>query len=150
MYINDLPKLLHPQPLEEVLCSIQLAPFMICLLYADDVVLIADQHQMVNLLKLCEDHSHSLGYRWNPSKCIVFDPTDQPMTYTLYGDALPTHPSFSYLGILFRPGRNLDTFKLLNINTNKALATMNQLSAIGLHPKGFSVLLAVRFYTQII
>ncbi|KAG1138677.1 hypothetical protein G6F37_010984 [Rhizopus arrhizus] len=122
---------------------------MICLLYADDVVLIADQYQMVNLLKLCEDHSHSLGYRWNPSKCIVFDPTDQPMTCTLYEDALPTHPSFSYLGILFRPGGYLDTFKLLNINTNKAFATMNQLSAIGLYPKGFSPLLAIRFYTQI-
>ncbi|EIE82013.1 hypothetical protein RO3G_06718 [Rhizopus delemar RA 99-880] len=114
------------------------------------LVLIADQHQMVSLLKRCEDHSQRLGYRWNPSKCVVLDPTDQPLTYTLYGDALPTQPFFSYLGVPFRPGGYLDTFQLLNVNTNKALATMNQLSAIGLHPKGFSPLLAVRFYTQII
>jgi hypothetical protein len=72
------------------------------------------------------------------------------LTYTLYGDALPTYPSFSYLGIPFRPGGYLDTFKLLNINTNKVFVTMNQLLAIGLHPKSFSPLLAVRFYTQII
>ncbi|KAG0750192.1 hypothetical protein G6F62_000889 [Rhizopus arrhizus] len=117
-YIKDLPKLLRPQPLEEDLSPIQLAPFMTCLLYADNVVSIADQHQMVNLLKLCEDHSHNLGYRWYP--------------------------------IPFRPGGYLDTFKLLNINTNKVLATMNQLLAIGLHPKSFSPLLAVRFYKQII
>ncbi|KAG1150154.1 hypothetical protein G6F37_002162 [Rhizopus arrhizus] len=59
-YIKDLPKLLCPQPLEEDLSPIQLAPFMTCLLYADNVVPIADQHQMVKLLKLCEDHSHSI------------------------------------------------------------------------------------------
>jgi hypothetical protein len=123
---------------------------MTCLLYADDVVLIADQYQMVNLLKLCEDHSHSLGYRRNPSKCVLLDPTDQHLTYPLCGDALPTHPSISYLGISFRPGGYFDTFKLLNLNTNKALATMNLFSAISLHPKGFSPLLAIRFYTQII
>ncbi|KAG1445564.1 hypothetical protein G6F46_012170 [Rhizopus delemar] len=150
IYINDLPKPLRPQPIEEDLFPIQLAPFMTCLLYADDVVLIADQHQMVSLLKRCEDHSQSLGYRWNPSKCVVLDPTDQSLTCTLYGDAVPTQPFFSYLGIPFRPGGYLDTFQLLNVNTNKALATMNQLSAIGLHPKGFSPLLAVRFYMQIV
>ncbi|KAG1254411.1 hypothetical protein G6F68_010863 [Rhizopus microsporus] len=105
---------------------------------------------MVNLLKLCEDYSYSLGHRWNPSKCVTLDPTDQPLTYTLYGDALPICPSFSYLRIPFRPGEYLDTFKLLKFNTNKALATMNQLSAIGLHPKDFYPLLAVHFYTQII
>jgi hypothetical protein len=123
---------------------------MTCLLYADDVVLIADQYQMVNLLKLCEDHSYSLGHRWNPSKCVALNPTDQPLTYTLYGDVLPTHPSFFYLGIPFRPGEYLDTFKLPNVNTNKALATMNKLSVIRLYPKGLNPLLAVRFYTQII
>ena len=123
---------------------------MTYLLYADDIVLIADQHQMLNLLKLCEDHSHSFGYLWNPSKCIILDPTDQSLTYAFYGDALPICPSFSYLRIPFRPGEYLDTFKLLKFNTNKALATMNQLSAIGLHPKDFYPLLAVHFYTQII
>ncbi|KAG1445475.1 hypothetical protein G6F46_012174 [Rhizopus delemar] len=150
LYINDFPKLLRPQLLEKNLSPTQLVPFMTYLLYADDVVLIADQHQVVNLLKLCEDHSHSLGCRWNPSKCVMLDPSDQPLTYTLYGDALRSHPSFSYLGTPFRLGGYLDTFKLLNVNTNKVLAFMNQLLVIGLHPKGFSPFLAVRFYTQII
>ncbi|EIE83594.1 hypothetical protein RO3G_08299 [Rhizopus delemar RA 99-880] len=126
------------------------APPMNCLLYADDVVLIADKEQMVHLLKKCEDHSHKLGYRWNPKKCVILDPTDQPLKYTLYGDVLAALPSFSYLGIPFRPGGYLNTFGLLSNNINKALAMMNQLSSIGINPKGFSPLLATRFYTQIV
>jgi hypothetical protein len=150
IYINDLPKTLRPQPIEEGLSPVQLAPLMNCLLYADDVVLIADKEQMVHLLKKCEDHSHKLGYRWNPKKCVILDPTDQPLKYTLYGDVLAALPSFSYLGIPFRPGGYLNTFGLLSNNINKALATMNQLSSIGINPKGFSPLLATRFYTQIV
>lgn len=38
----------------------------------------------------------------------------------------------------------------LSNSINKALVTMNQLSSIGLNPKGFNTLLATRFYTQIV
>jgi hypothetical protein len=39
---------------------------------------------------------------------------------------------------------------LVNQNKTKALATMNQLSAIGVHPKDFSPLLGTRFYSRIV
>ncbi|KAG1128454.1 hypothetical protein G6F42_005961 [Rhizopus arrhizus] len=121
-----------------------------CLLYADDVVLIAAKADMPSLLKSCEDHSYKLGYRWNPSKCVILDPMQPSSSYTLYGEPIPKQPSFPYLGIPFRPGGYLDAVALVNQNKTKALATMNQLSAIGVHPKGFSPLLGTRFYSHIV
>ncbi|CEG74066.1 hypothetical protein RMATCC62417_09335 [Rhizopus microsporus] len=105
---------------------------------------------MLALLKSCEDHSYKLGYRWNPSKCAILDPTQPSPSYALYGEPIPKQPSFLYLGIPFRPGGYLDAVALVNQNKTKALATMNQLSAIGAHPKGFSPLLGTRFYSHIV
>ncbi|KAG1248828.1 hypothetical protein G6F65_019407 [Rhizopus arrhizus] len=121
-----------------------------CLLYADDVVLIAAKADMPSLLKSCEDHSYKLGYRWNPSKCVILDPMQPSSSYTLYGEPIPKQHSFPYLGIPFRPGGYLDAIALVNQNKTKALATMNQLSAVGVHPKGFSPLLGIRFYSHIV
>lgn len=149
-YINELPKLLRPQQLPHDTSPIQLAPFINCLLYADDVVLITDKDRMRNLLHICEDHSYKLGYRWNPSKCVVLDPSNQSPTYYLYGDPLPVRSSFPYLGVPIRPGGYLHTFELLTNNINKSLATMNQLTMIGLNPNGFGQLIATRFYKQIV
>ncbi|KAG1139190.1 hypothetical protein G6F37_013198 [Rhizopus arrhizus] len=70
--------------------------------------------------------------------------------YTLYGKPIPKQPSFPYLGIPFRPGGYLDAAALVNQNKTKVLATMNQLSAVGVHSKGFSPLLGTRFYSHII
>ncbi|KAG1028789.1 hypothetical protein G6F43_014035 [Rhizopus delemar] len=44
-----------------------------CLLYADDVVLIGAAEVMPRLLKAAEEHSFSLGYRWNPAKCVMLN-----------------------------------------------------------------------------
>ncbi|KAG0958406.1 hypothetical protein G6F31_012350 [Rhizopus arrhizus] len=104
-----------------------------CLLYADDVVLIAAKADMPSLLKSCEDHN----------------PTQPSSSYTLYGEPISKQSSFPYLGIPFRPGDYLNTVALVNQNKAKALATMNQLSAIGVHPKDFSPLLSTRFYSHI-
>ncbi|KAG1531158.1 hypothetical protein G6F49_013826 [Rhizopus delemar] len=43
------------------------------LLFADDVAVIGSAKSVNEMLKLCEDHSLSLGYRWNPLKCAVFN-----------------------------------------------------------------------------
>ncbi|KAG1270671.1 hypothetical protein G6F65_012945 [Rhizopus arrhizus] len=121
-----------------------------CLLYADDVVLIAAKADIPSLLKSCEDHSYKLGYRWNPSKCVILNPTQSSSSYTLYGEPTPKQPLFPYLGIPFRLGGYLDAVALVNQIKIKALATMNQLSAIGVHPKGVSPLLGTRFYSHIV
>ncbi|KAG0804167.1 hypothetical protein G6F20_012916 [Rhizopus arrhizus] len=43
------------------------------LLFADDVAVIGSAKSVKEMLKLCEDHSLSLGYRWNPLKCAVLN-----------------------------------------------------------------------------
>jgi hypothetical protein len=152
IYINNLPHVLRSFPLpstpidqpERLLQSIN------CLLYADDVVLIATPDKLRSLLTLCEIHSETLGYRWNPSKCVILDPSETHRPYTLYGNPIPQQDYFSYLGVPIKPGGYLDTSQLVQNNTNKALQTMNQLTSIGVNPKGFDRLLSIRFYTQIV
>ncbi|KAG0864990.1 hypothetical protein G6F15_012973 [Rhizopus arrhizus] len=59
------------------------------------------------MLKLCEDHSLSLGYRWNPLKCAVLNhPTSSSSSsgstqLSLYGTPLPLVDKFVYLGMPF-------------------------------------------------
>lgn len=48
-----------------------------CLLYADDVVLLGIKETMPTILQACERHSQSLGYRWNPAKCVTLAPDGQ-------------------------------------------------------------------------
>ncbi|KAI8967051.1 hypothetical protein BDF20DRAFT_891932, partial [Mycotypha africana] len=102
------------------------------------------------LLNKCEEHSHSLGYHWNPLKCAVVAPSSDTSSYSLYGTSISRQTSFSYLGIPIGPGGHLLTNDLIQNNTNKALHTMNTMSAIGVNHKGFNQLLSTRFYTQIV
>ncbi|KAG1167869.1 hypothetical protein G6F71_009360 [Rhizopus microsporus] len=76
VYINSLPNFLRPAPIVDTDFNDPLivAPKLNCLLYADDVVLITDADSMQPLLSKCEEHSLSLGYRWNPKKCVIVDP----------------------------------------------------------------------------
>ncbi|KAG1257368.1 hypothetical protein G6F68_009337 [Rhizopus microsporus] len=152
IYINQLPALLSTQPIEEVpstdTCCF--AQSINCLLYADDVVLIAAPQDLAILLQQCEDHSHRLGYRWNPLKCAILAPSSDTQAYSLYGTTIPRQGIFSYLGIPINPGGYLNTAQLIQDNVNKALQTMNQMTTIGVNNKGFDRLLSVRFYTQIV
>ncbi|KAG1333798.1 hypothetical protein G6F62_006643 [Rhizopus arrhizus] len=152
LYINELPSLLRRQALDAALTTnvCQFTKSINCLLYADDVVLIADSPDLEVLLQQCEAHSQRLGYRWNPSKCAILAPGSDTRSYSLYGTVLPRQTSFSYLGIPISPGGYLNTNELVQNNINKALQTMNQMSAIGVNHKGFNQLLSVRFYTQIV
>ncbi|PHZ17849.1 uncharacterized protein RHIMIDRAFT_288652 [Rhizopus microsporus ATCC 52813] len=111
-----------------------LAPLMSCLLHTDDVVLIVDQHKIIEFLRKCEAHSMTLD---------VID-------YRLYGKAIPRRATFAYLGALFKPSGHISTIGLITANTTKALTTFAQLTAIGVSLRGFGHLLSIRFYTQII
>ncbi|KAG0783481.1 hypothetical protein G6F22_008669 [Rhizopus arrhizus] len=152
VYINQLPALLRDQPLNlaQPLEVCHFATSITSLLYADDVVLIADSNRLPTLLQQCEEHSQLLGYRWNPLKCAIVAPSSDTSTYFLYGTAIPSQSSFPYLGIPIGPGGHLLSNDLIQHNVNKALQTMNQMSAIGVNHKGFSPLLSVRFYSQIV
>lgn len=150
IYINQLPTLLRPREFTTDLPPRLAIPLLNCLLYADDVVLIANQHSMAHLLKICEQHSIDTGYRWNPTKCVILDNPSQPIEYKIYNQAIPRLSSFAYLGVPFKPGGFLDPDALVNRNCSKAFATMNMLTSIGVNPTGFSKLLSSRFYAQIV
>ncbi|KAG1507995.1 hypothetical protein G6F47_008715 [Rhizopus delemar] len=147
-----LPKLLrdHPLPHEAEQDPVDFALSVNCLLYADDVVLIASSAQLPAILQKCEEHSYQLGYRWNPAKCTILAPPEDTQSYTLYNTILPKQNSFPYLEIPICPGGYLHTQELIQGNVNKALKTMNEMAVIGVNPAGFDRLLSVRFYTQIV
>ncbi|KAG1043179.1 hypothetical protein G6F43_011723 [Rhizopus delemar] len=145
VYINKLPAQLRPQALTYDISPLEMIPSLNCLLYADDVVLIAESSNMADLLQKCEIHSLQMGYKWNPSKCVILANSTDPRTYTLYDQPLPRETTFAYLGVPFKPGGYLDSEELIQRNTHKALATMNMLSSIGVNPSGFSKLLCIRF-----
>ncbi|PHZ11402.1 uncharacterized protein RHIMIDRAFT_244597 [Rhizopus microsporus ATCC 52813] len=105
---------------------------------------------MVDLLRQCENHSIQMGYKWNPSKCVILGSSIDPITYTFYDQPLPRETTFAYLGVPFKPDGHLDPEELIQCNTRKALATMNMLSSVGMNPSGFSKLLCTRFYAHIV
>ncbi|KAG1567178.1 hypothetical protein G6F50_008451 [Rhizopus delemar] len=146
VYINQLPVYLRHQAIEDDTPPLYLAPLLNCLLYADDVILIANRSTMVDLLRKCEEHSIQMGYRWNPPKCIILDNQPQTVEYAIYDQVLPQATTFTYLGIPFKPGGHLDSEKLVQSNIFKAMSTMNVLSSIGVNPSEFSKLLCSRFY----
>ncbi|KAG1510472.1 hypothetical protein G6F53_006656 [Rhizopus delemar] len=152
IYINQLPSLLRDRPLDPVPDAepVMFASSINCLLYADDVVLIASPSRLQTLLQQCEEHSYQLGYCWNPLKCAIVAPAEDTQSYSLYNTAIPRQDSFPYLGIPIRPGGYINTSELIQGNINKALKTMNQMTAIGVNSTGFDRLLSARFYCQIV
>lgn len=154
VYINRLPQTLRqPHVLDESFSGDivpNLAPSINCLLYADDVVLITSPEKLTSLLHQCEAHNYSLGYRWNPLKCVIVAPSSDTQFYQLHGTTIHQEHSFLYLDIPIKAGGLLNYSALVQHNINKASHTLNQLTAIGLNSKGFPPLLASRFYSQMV
>ncbi|KAG1337245.1 hypothetical protein G6F57_011360 [Rhizopus arrhizus] len=83
---------------------------------------------MPRLLRAAETHSRSLGYRWNPAKCVVLNPPNahgaRPLK--LYGTEIPSSNSFT-------------------------LAAMrNTLQVLGLRTSSFSRLTSSRLYATFV
>ena len=70
------------------------------LLYADDIVLIANTRgDLQKLLGISERDSIARGYRFSPAKCVVLSPIKRALK--LYGAPLTHQRCFSYLGMEF-------------------------------------------------
>ncbi|KAJ8652485.1 hypothetical protein O0I10_011883 [Lichtheimia ornata] len=157
-YINSLPTLLrvadNGNPSADPPAHVSIDGQKInSLLYADDVVILGTWESIPKLLATCEQHSTTLGYRWNPSKCVVLSETEPPPDQAelqLYGTPIPRDETFSYLGVPFKKNGTIDTSLLIHTRTQAALSSMRILHAIGLRPSGFSRLLACRLYRQFI
>jgi hypothetical protein len=156
IYINSLPQLLRSS-----LTTINDPPNISdinCLLFADDVALVAAPDKLQNLLDLAEQHSLLLGYRWSPDKCVILShpstttPSTTPSsttTYTLYNTAIATTPSFRYLGMYFNY-KGMDTQLFITNTKKKVTTTMNLFHKIGTRTNGFSLLLSIKIYKQYI
>ena len=147
IYINTLPQLLRsdiPSTSSPPLTSIN------CLLFADDVALLADPDQMQHLLNKAERHSLLTGYRWSPSKCaIISSPSSPSVTYKLYDTPIPAVDTFKYLGVQFNH-RGIDTHLFINYTKDKVQKSMYRLHNIGARSNGFSPLLSMQVYRQFI
>ncbi|SAL98562.1 hypothetical protein, partial, partial [Absidia glauca] len=153
LYINSLPSLLRiPLAISPTTPPVHalLATFT-CLLYADDVALIATPTRMRSLLSSCEQHSVSLGYCWSPGKCVIVPPNPDPTscpTFTIYNTPIQQASSFTYLGVPFTYGGKIDRDELIRRNSRKMHQSLNVMYSLGVNASGFSRLLSTRFYQQ--
>ncbi|KAG1489959.1 hypothetical protein G6F46_011333 [Rhizopus delemar] len=160
IYINSLPSTLRSVSMPTFSRVFNSMPrfehnglWINSLLYADDVVLIGAPETMPRLLRAAEDHSRSLGYKWNPAKCVILNPPNahgaRPLK--LYGTAMPSSTSFAYLGIPFSNKGAIDTKLLLQRNVASGLAAMrNTLQVLGLLTPSFSRLTTSRLYATFV
>ncbi|KAG0925509.1 hypothetical protein G6F32_013535 [Rhizopus arrhizus] len=125
------------------------------LLFADDVAVIGSAKSVKEMLKLCEQHSLSLGYRWNPTKCAVLNhPLSSSSSSSLpsssdrlqlYDTPLPTVDEFVYLGVPFVKS-GLSAPSLVSLRSPGVIKVMAILNKIGVNRQGFSLLLCSRIY----
>ncbi|KAG1446231.1 hypothetical protein G6F46_011936 [Rhizopus delemar] len=161
VYINTLPALLRQvaAPATHLVPSSSSADAGMVpvnsLLFADDVAVIGSAKSVKEMLKLCEDHSLSLGYRWNPLKCAVLNhPTSSSSSsgstqLSLYGTSLPLVDKFVYLGMPFVK-TGLSAPSLVSLRSSGVLKVMAILNKIGVNRQGFSLLLCSRLYATFV
>ena len=76
---------------------------------------------MQDRLTKCEQYSYKLGYRWNPTKCVIVErPHSVPTKYQLHKSTIPTDTAFTYLGIPINYKGQLDGKQLIERNTISA------------------------------
>src|SRR6478735_2527125 len=161
VYINTLPSLLRQvaAPATHLVPSSGSADAGMVpvnsLLFADDVAVIGSAKSVKEMLKLCEDHSLSLGYRWNPLKCAVLNhPTSSSSSsgstqLSLYGTPLPLVDKFVYLGMPFVK-TGLSAASVLPLRSPDVLQLMGILNKIGVNRQGFCLLLCARIYATFV
>lgn len=125
------------------------------LLFADDVAIFGSKIEVQNMLDIAARHSYGLGYRWNPTKCMVLNAPSTTSSsslgfeFTLYGVAIPRVEEFSYLGVSFKK-KGLSGGSIVENRLAGAVKTMALLTSIGVHRNGFSLLLCARLYKTFI
>ena len=104
------------------------------LLYADDIALVANNERSLQLaLDNLAEHSHFMGFQFNPKKCEVVAPG--PITVTLYGAPLTQVPKFKYLGVEMNHN-GIDAEALVKRNIQKAKSTVGAFIRLGFRAGG--------------
>lgn len=119
-----------------------------CLLYADDIVLIANTPRALNrLLRLAEADSISRGYRFSPGKSVVVSPGCA--VHKLYGSPLERNRSFCYLGFIVSP-RGMDFKAHVQARIKKADAYGARLHMAGARWRNFPAYINLQLYAAFI
>ncbi|KAG2219315.1 hypothetical protein INT45_003137 [Circinella minor] len=118
------------------------------------VALTESSKDMPQLLKIAEQHSRELGYRWQPpSKCAILEPNNNesasPTTYYMYNQPIPATESFQYIGIPFTSS-GIDIDQLVNQRSSKVTGNMALLRQLGVHLYGIGLWPALRSYCTFI
>ncbi|KAG1445310.1 hypothetical protein G6F56_009960 [Rhizopus delemar] len=157
VYINTLPSLLR----QVAASATQMVPScgspdagmvpVNSLLFADDVAVFGSARSVQQMLRLAEQHSLSLGYRWNPMKCAVLNhsPSSDKDHIQLYGTPLPLVSNFTYLGMPFVK-TGLSAAMVVSLRSPGVLKLMGILNMIGVNRQGFSLLLCARIYATFV
>ena len=119
---------------------------MNCLLYADDIAIVASsQAELELLLRAAEDDSVDRGYRFSPSKCVVISPFRPPGLHKLYDIELVNAGHFNYLGVEF-DSYGISEYRHVDNRIKKAEKSLLFLRQIGMNVHGFDVITCLRLY----
>ena len=119
-----------------------------CLLYADDIVLIADSSaSLKKLLAIAETDSNKRGYCFSASKCVVVAP-GRPK-HKLYGQVLEKKDCFTYLGVEVTC-KGLARMKHAEKRIAKAEAAVKSLRASGARPGSLPARALIQLYKSVV
>ena len=113
----------------------------LCLLYADDIVLLSTCKRTLNrLLAVCEEHSCRNRYVFSVTKCVVVtsDSTLAASPPKLYDTAMPIEADFVYLGCTFN-ANGIDWTKHWKRITARALSSTSLLTNAGINGRNLGV-----------
>lgn len=139
IFINSLPEALEAGP--RVIVG---SAAVNCILYADDLVLVAKTATHLKLLlKMCESHARRNRYAYNVSKCAVIGPDDA--VFTIDAQRIRRAESFVYLGVdIDRKGIDASKFVARRIKDTKT--TAENVRMMGMNIGGFSIRSSANIY----
>jgi hypothetical protein len=122
-----------------------------CLLYADDIALLANcAEDLQTLLNLCNKYSIDFRFRFNVGKCALFvPPSSRHRKFFLYDEVIPIVDVFTYLGFEFRQD-GIDWELHFKRMIGRARKTLFFLRDLGCNGHGFSLKSNLELYRSLV
>lgn len=152
-FIDDLPQKLRMECSTQEMGKVDLN----CLLYADDICLLADSPESLErMLERCESHAIANKYRFNGRKCEVIMTTTRSRTRTegerkfkIDGEEIKVSQEFVYLGVNIRKEGIASGAHLLRM-AEKTMGTIHLFRDLGMNHKGLPPALSAQIYKTFI
>lgn len=133
IFIDDLPRRL------ELLPQVSINNLNTnCLLYADDVVLMAESPEVLqSLVDASNVHAFENRFQFNVQKCVVT--SSQPLCIKIGSLQVPQQDSFRYLGVELDPRSGICTKDFVDRRIRDSINACYLLSRIGMNCGGLSM-----------